>query len=122
MNPTRTVHKVDATGRVLGRLATEIATLLRGKNKVGFTAYQDNGDEVVVSNPQSIIVTGKKLTDKFYYRHSTYPGSLKKESLGQLLARKPEQVIVHAVKNMLPKNRLAPKWLARLKFETKNAK
>jgi len=111
-------HQVNADGQILGRLATQIANLLRGKNKVGFTLHQDHGDFVVVSNSQKIAVTGKKLTDKIYYRHSTYPGSLKEKTLEKMLATKPEQVIYLAVKNMLPNNRLRQLWLKRLTFET----
>jgi len=119
---TRETHRIDATGRILGRLATEIATFLRGKHKVGFTTYQDHGDIVIISNPAKIMVTGNKLADKLYYRHSTYPGALKQRDLATMLATQPEKVITLAVKNMLPKNRLSDHWLKRLKFEITDAK
>src|SRR5690348_10415732 len=111
MTVTRETHKIDASGRILGRLATEIATFLRGKHKVGFTTYQDQGDIVIVQNPAKISVTGNKLADKQYYRHSTYPGALKQRDLATMLATQPEKVIMLAVKNMLPNNRLRDQWL-----------
>ncbi len=114
---TRTAHKIDATDRILGRLATEIANLLRGKNKLGFTNYQDHGDVVVVSNADKIVVTGHKLDDKIYYTHSAYPGALKSKPLKVMLATKPERVIMLAVRNMLPNNRLRQHWLKRLIFK-----
>lgn len=117
---TREVHRIDANGKVLGRLATEIATLLRGKNKVGFTLNEDHGDAVVVSNANKISVTGNKLALKMYYTHSSYPGALKSKPLSEMIATKPERVIMLAVRNMLPDNRLRQHWLKRLTFE-KNA-
>ena len=114
---TRNIHKIDASGRILGRLATEIATLLRGKNKVGFTLHEDHGDSVVVSNANKIVVTGNKLALKMYYTHSGYPGTLKSKPLSEMLAAKPKQVIMLAVKRMLPDNRLRQHWLKRLTFE-----
>ncbi|MEK7171083.1 MAG: 50S ribosomal protein L13 [Patescibacteria group bacterium] len=113
---TRQIHKIDASGRILGRLATEIATLLRGKHKVGFTLHQDLGDAVVVTNAEKIVVTGNKLEDKMYYTHSGYPGTLKSKPLKEMLATKPERVIMLAVKRMLPDNRLRQHWLERLTF------
>ena len=106
---------VDAEGKVLGRLATRIAQIVRGKEKVYFTPHLDTGDFVVVVNADKIRVTGKKVTDKIYYRHSGYIGNLKKTTLGQMLARKPEWVIMHAVRGMLPKNRLGRKLLKKVK-------
>jgi len=117
---TRSVHKIDASGQVLGRLATQIATLLRGKNKVGFTLHQDHGDAVVVSNAEKIVVTGNKLAQKMYYTHSAYPGALKSKPLAEMIETKPERVVMLAVRNMLPDNRLRQHWLKRLTFE-KNA-
>lgn len=117
---TRTTHKIDASGRILGRLATEIATLLRGKNKTGFTLHEDHGDSVVVSNANKIVVTGNKLAQKMYYTHSSYPGALKGKPLSEMIETKPERVIMLAVRNMLPDNRLRQHWLKRLTFE-KNA-
>jgi len=106
---------VDATGLTLGRLATRIADALRGKNKPEYTPHVDTGDFVIVVNAEKISVTGKKMTDKKYYRHSGYPGGLKTRTLGEMLERRPEEVIRKAVKGMLPRNRLARKQLTKLK-------
>jgi large subunit ribosomal protein L13 len=103
---TRDWHVVDATGQTLGRLASEVATLLRGKHKPTYAPHLDMGDYVVVVNSEKIRVTGRKRQQKMYYRHSMYPGGLKVESLGKLLARRPTRVIERAVKGMLPHNRL----------------
>jgi large subunit ribosomal protein L13 len=111
------VHTIDAEGRVLGRLATEIAVLLRGKHKVGFTYHQDHGDQVIVKNAEKVVVTGRKATDKQYYRHSTYPGGLKQTSYAQLQAAHPDRIIRLAVRNMLPNNRLRNIWMKRLVIE-----
>ncbi len=99
-------HVIDAADRPLGRLATEVATLLRGKHKPAFHPSQDIGDYVVVVNASKIAVTGRKLEQKMYYRHSGFLGNLKQASLKEVLARRPERVIEHAVRGMLPKNRL----------------
>ncbi len=107
---------VDADGKNLGRLASEIAIVLRGKNKPQYTPHVDTGDFVVVVNAQKIAVTGNKLTGKIYYRHSGYPGGLKSRTLGQMLERRPTEVLRKAVKGMLPKNRLAAKQLGKLKI------
>ena len=112
---TRNWLVVDATGQTLGRLATQIAVALRGKNKPEYTPHVDTGDFVVVVNAEKISVTGNKLADKKYYRHSGYPGGLKVRSLAEQLERRPEEVIRHAVKGMLPRNRLARKQLTKLK-------
>jgi large subunit ribosomal protein L13 len=106
---------VDATGKTLGRLATQIADTLRGKTKPEYTPHCDVGDFVVVVNAERIAVTGNKLEDKKYYRHSGYPGGLKERSLAEMLERRPEQVIRLAVKGMLPRNRLARQQLTKLK-------
>jgi large subunit ribosomal protein L13 len=106
---------VDATGQTLGRLATQIATALRGKNKPEYTPHVDTGDFVVVVNAEKISVTGNKRADKKYYRHSGYPGGIKERSLNDMLERRPEEVIRIAVKGMLPRNRLARKQLTKLK-------
>jgi large subunit ribosomal protein L13 len=106
---------VDANGQTLGRLATQIADVLRGKRKPTYTPHIDTGDFVIVVNAEKIAVTGKKLTDKLYYRHSGYPGGLKSRTLQEMLDRRPEEVIRIAVKGMLPKNRLARKQLTKLK-------
>ena len=106
---------VDAEGQTLGRLATRIADTLRGKGKPEYTPHVDSGDFVVVVNAEKISVTGAKLQEKLYYRHSGYPGGLKKRTLGEMLERRPEEVIRLAVRGMLPKNRLARKQLTKLK-------
>jgi large subunit ribosomal protein L13 len=106
---------VDATGLTLGRLATRIADALRGKNKPEYTPHVDTGDFVIVINAEKISVTGKKMTDKKYYRHSGYPGGLKTRTLAEMLERRPEEVIRKAVKGMLPRNRLARKQITKLK-------
>jgi large subunit ribosomal protein L13 len=106
---------VDAEGQTLGRLATQIADALRGKRKPVYTPHVDTGDFVVVVNAEKISVTGQKLQEKMYYRHSGYPGGLKSRTLNDMLERRPEEVIRLAVKGMLPKNRLARKQLTKLK-------
>lgn len=97
---------IDAEGKTLGRLASEAASIIRGKHKPSFTPNVDTGDFVIVINASKIVLTGKKLQKKFYYRHSQYPGGLKATSAGDLLNSKPERVIEFAVYGMLPKNRL----------------
>jgi large subunit ribosomal protein L13 len=109
-------HLVDAEGQTLGRLATRIADTLRGKNKPQYTPHIDTGDFVVVVNAEKVAVTGKKLDDKIYYRHSGYPGGLRQRTLREQLARRPEEVIRKAVKGMLPRNRLARAQLRKLKI------
>jgi large subunit ribosomal protein L13 len=106
---------VDAAGLTLGRLATQIADALRGKNKPEYTPHVDTGDFVVVVNAEKISVTGNKRAAKKYYRHSGYPGGLKERTLEEQLQRRPEEVIRHAVKGMLPRNRLARKQITKLK-------
>ena len=108
-------YVIDAEGKTLGRLATQIADLLRGKRKPEYTPHCDTGDFVIVVNAARIRVTGNKLEDKLYYRHSGYPGGLRSRSLGQMLERRPEEVIRKAVKGMLPRNRLARQQLRKLK-------
>ena len=103
---SRDWHVVDAAGQTLGRLAAEVACLLRGKHKPTYSPHMDMGDYVVVVNSEKIRVTGRKRQQKMYYRHSTYPGGPKVESLEKLLARRPSRVIERAVKGMLPHNRL----------------
>src|SRR5262252_1662092 len=109
-------YVVDAEGQTLGRLATHIADLLRGKGKPAYTPHVDTGDFVVVVNAEKVRVTGKKLEQKIYYRHSGYPGGLRERTLAEQLARRPEEVIRRAVKGMLPKNRLAAAQLRKLKI------
>jgi large subunit ribosomal protein L13 len=106
---------VDAEGQTLGRLATQIADVLRGKRKPEYTPHCDTGDFVVVINAAKIRVTGNKLSDKRYYRHSGYPGGLRSRTLAEMLERRPEEVIRKAVKGMLPRNRLARQQLGKLK-------
>jgi large subunit ribosomal protein L13 len=106
---------VDASGQTLGRLATQIADVLRGKRKPEYTPHVDTGDFVIVVNAEKIVVTGKKLTDKLYHRHSGYPGGLKTRTLQEQLDRRPEEVIRKAVKGMLPRNRLARRQITKLK-------
>jgi large subunit ribosomal protein L13 len=106
---------VDAEGRTLGRLATEIADTLRGKRKPQYTPHVDTGDFVVVVNADKVAVTGKKLDDKIYYRHSGYPGGLKQRTLREELDRRPTEVIRKAVRGMLPRNRLGRAQLRKLK-------
>lgn len=106
---------VDATDQTLGRLATRIATLLEGKHKPIYSPHLDTGDHVVVLNAGKIRVTGDKLRQKRYHRHSGYPGGLREESLGTLLERRPQLVIERAVKGMLPQNRLGRAMLRKMK-------
>ena len=105
---------VDADGATLGRLATQVAAILRGKHKPSFSPHLDTGDAVVVVNASKIRVTGKKLTDKMYVRHSGYPGGFRAESLEKLLSRRPEEVIRRAVRGMLPQNRLGEQMIRKL--------
>ena len=114
-NRQRDWYLVDADGRTLGRLATQIADVLRGKRKPEYTPHCDTGDFVVVVNAEKIHVTGDKLESKRYYRHSGYPGGIRSRTLGEMLERRPEEVIRKAVKGMLPRNRLARKQLTKLK-------
>jgi large subunit ribosomal protein L13 len=108
-------YVVDAEGKTLGRLATQIADRLRGKTKPQYTPHVDTGDFVVVVNAEKIAVTGNKLDAKHYHRHSGYPGGLKSRSLRDQLERRPTEVIRTAVKGMLPRNRLARQQLTKLK-------
>lgn len=108
-------YLVDANGKTLGRLATEIARRLRGKHKPQFTPHVDTGDYIVVINAEKIRVTGRKLKDKLYHRHTGYVGNLKTENLEQLLERAPERVLTLAVKGMLPRNPLGRQMLSKLK-------
>ena len=107
---------VDASGKTLGRLATQIADALRGKRKPEYTPHCDVGDFVIVVNAEKIEVTGDKRAQKRYYRHSGYPGGLRSRTLAEMLDRQPEQVIRKAVKGMLPRNRLARAQLSKLKI------
>jgi large subunit ribosomal protein L13 len=107
---------IDAEGQTLGRLATEIARLLRGKDKPQYTPHVDTGDFVVVVNAEKVVVTGKKTEQKVYYRHSGYPGGLKTTSYEEMLERKPTEILRRAVKGMMPKTRLGRQQLKKLKI------
>ena len=116
-NPDKIERKwyvVDAEGQTLGRLAAEVAKVLRGKNKPEFTPHIDTGDNVIVINAEKIKVTGKKLDQKVYYHHSDYVGGMKETTLREMMAKKPEQVIELAVKGMLPKGRLGRTMIKKL--------
>lgn len=106
---------VDATDQRLGRLASEIAMILRGKNKPEYTPHMDTGDFVIVINAEKVKVTGKKRTQKVYHRHSGRPGGMKTETFAQLQARLPERIVEHAIKGMLPKNSLGRQLFTKLK-------
>ena len=114
-------YVVDASGKVLGRLASEIALRLRGKHKAIYTPHVDTGDFIVVVNAEKILLTGKKLTDKIYYSYSGYPGGLRETAAGKMLAEKPENLIRIAVAGMMPKNNLGKKMLKKLKIYSGNA-
>ena len=114
-NRQRDWYVVDAEGKTLGRLSTQIANVLRGKLKPEYTPHCDVGDYVVVVNAERIRVTGNKKRDKQYYRHTGYPGGIRSRTLGEMLDRRPEEVIRKAVKGMLPRNRLARQQLTKLK-------
>ncbi|MDD6193324.1 MAG: 50S ribosomal protein L13 [Lachnospiraceae bacterium] len=116
-NPSQVERKwyvVDAEGKTLGRLASEVAKVLRGKNKAIFTPHADCGDYVIVVNAEKIAVTGKKLDQKMYYHHSDYVGGMKETNLKDMLAKHPERVIEHAVKGMLPKGPLGREMYKKL--------
>jgi large subunit ribosomal protein L13 len=113
---TREWYLVDAEGKTLGRLATQIADTLRGKRKPQYTPHVDTGDFVIVVNADKIQVTGNKLDQKRYYRHSGYPGGLRSRTLREQLERRPTEVLRVAVKGMLPKNRLARQQITKLKI------
>lgn len=108
-------HVIDASGKTLGRLASEVARLLRGKHKPIYVPHLDTGDYVIVINADKVRVTGNKAKQKLYYRHSGYPGGLKSTSLAEMMASQPTRVIEHAVRGMLPKNPLGRAMLKKLK-------
>ncbi|MFO7292673.1 MAG: 50S ribosomal protein L13 [Actinomycetes bacterium] len=112
---TREWWVVDATDLPLGRLASEVAQILRGKHKPIYAAHMDTGDHVIVVNAEKVAVTSEKAQQKIYYRHSGYPGGIKAESFASLIRRRPEAVIERAVRGMLPKNRLGRKMARKLK-------
>lgn len=111
----RSWHVVDANGKTLGRLATAVASVLKGKNKPIYTKHVDTGDFVIVVNADKVHMTGKKLEQKTYYSHSGFPGGLKSVTAGTLMKSKPEEVIKKAVEGMLPKTRLGKQMLSKLK-------
>jgi len=115
---TKKWYIVDARDKILGRMATHIATILRGKHKPSYVPFMDTGDFVIVVNAEKIAVTGKKLTDKIYYHHTMYPDGLRAEPLEKRLARKPEDVVYHAVWGMLPKGSLGRDMIKKLKIYT----
>jgi len=117
--PETVEHKwyiVDAAGKTLGRLASEVARRLRGKHKPEYTPHVDTGDYIIIINAAKIKVTGNKFNDKFYYRHTGYPGGLKVENFAKLVQRKPNEIIEHAVRGMLPKNPLGREMFRKLKI------
>ncbi len=111
-------YLVDAENKVLGRLASEIANRLRGKHKPTFSSFIDNGDFIIVTNAEKVALTGNKLDDKKYYRHTGYMGGLKETSAKDLLIKHPTDLIMHAVRGMLPKNKLGRAQLKKLKIYT----
>ncbi len=113
-------YVIDAAGQRLGRVATEAADLLRGKKKPEYTPHQEVGDYVIIINADKVVVTGRKSTQKTYYRHSGYLGSLRSESFEKMIARKPEYPLEHAVRGMLPRNRLGRKLFTNLKVYAGN--
>ena len=112
----RNWYEIDAEGKVLGKLATEIAVRLMGKHKPSYTPHVDGGDFVIITNADKIAVTGNKLLDKKYYRHSGYPGGLRLRTLEEMLQKQPTEVIRKAVERMLPKNKLGRQQINRLKL------
>lgn len=108
-------YVIDAEGQVLGRLASQVATILRGKNKPTYTPHVDTGDHVIIINASKIVLTGRKLDQKFYYKHSGYVGGLKQTSYRRLMETKPEFVIEEAVRGMLPHNTLGRKMIKKLR-------
>lgn len=113
-------HIVDAEGVILGRLASQVASILKGKHKPIYTPHLDTGDHVVVINADKIVLSGKKIEQKNYYRHSGYPGGLKVASAKKLMQEKPETIVIKAVKGMLPKNSLGRQMAKKLKVYTGN--
>ena len=114
-------YVVDADGKTLGRLSTQIANRLRGKHKAEFTPHVDTGDYIVVVNADKIHVTGKKETDKLYYHHTGFPGGIKAMALGKMREKSPEKILENAVKGMMPRNRLGRAMLSKLKVYAGNS-
>ena len=118
-NIKREKHIIDASGRILGRLATDVALILMGKNKPNFVPYLDMGDYVVVTNASRVKISGKKRQTKTYTRHSGYPGGLKVETFDKVLTKKPEYIVEHAVRGMLPHSKLGKSMFKKLKVFAK---
>lgn len=117
VNKATASHKwylIDAEGEILGRLSSRVAKIIRGKNKPDFTPHCNSGDKVIIINAEKVRLTGKKMTDKLYVRYTGYPGGQKFRTPREILSRKPEDLILHAVKGMLPKNRLQKQYLKNL--------
>ena len=114
-------YVVDADGKTLGRLSTQIANRLRGKHKAEFTPHVDTGDYIIVVNADKIHVTGKKETDKLYYHHTGFPGGIKAMALGKMREKSPEKILENAVKGMMPRNRLGRAMLSKLKVYAGNS-
>ena len=124
VNKERVLHDwylVDADGKTLGRLSTQIANRLRGKHKPEFTPHVDTGDYIVVINADKIHVTGKKETDKLYYHHTGFPGGIKAMALGKMREKSPEKILENAVKGMMPRNRLGRAMMSKLKVYAGNS-
>jgi large subunit ribosomal protein L13 len=113
----RNTHTIDAEGKSLGRLATEVAVILRGKNKPDFVPYKDTGDFVVIKNAEKVKITGKKLEQKKYFHHSGFPGGIKETLMSKLFEKSPQEVLKRTVDGMLPHNKLKKEQIKRLKFE-----
>jgi len=114
-NIKREKHTIDASGKILGRLASEVATILMGKKKAQFVPYLDTGDLVVITNAAKVRVTGKKAKSKVYTNHSGYPGGLRQEVFNKLIERRPQYIIEHAVAGMLPHSKLGKQMIKKLK-------
>ncbi|MXP51082.1 50S ribosomal protein L13 [Pantoea sp. SoEX] len=114
------IYFIDASGKILGRLASEIARRLSGKHKVEYTAHVDTGDYIIVLNADKILVTGNKRSNKIYYHHSGYPGGIKKSNFEEMIIRSPERIIKIAVKGMLPKNKIGNAMYRKLKVYSGN--
>lgn len=113
---SRTTHHIDARTTTLGRIATQTANLLRGKNKIQFAPHLDIGDYVIITNARDLRITGRKLTQKVYTHHTSYPGGFRQKTLQEQLSMDPTQVVRRAIYGMLPKNRLRKLWINRLKI------
>ncbi len=111
----RNWHVIDAEGQIVGRLATRVATLLMGKHKPGYTPFLDCGDHVVIVNAEKIVLTGAKMDDKMYYRHSGYPGGIKEARARRVMREKPTMIVETAIKGMVPKTKLGRQMLTKLR-------